>query len=164
MELDLARIPDLLRSPVVPPPLPTVGRALRMASGRADVVYGSRTLREGQRGGWMFYLGGRFISAVTNLLYATHLTDEPTCYKMFRREDLQQLNLRARGFEFCPEVTAKAARLGWRIHEIPIRYEPRSFEEGKKISWKDGVRAIWELLRWRFTPIRSFYKPGKTDA
>lgn len=113
-----------------------------------DVLYGSRFLRaENKHSSQAFYYGGRLVSLVANLLYGQRLTDEPTCYKMFRSSLLSQLPLRCRGFEFCPEVTALVAKRGYKIPETPISYSPRSFAEGKKINWRDGVEAIWTLLR-----------------
>jgi hypothetical protein len=87
---------------------------------------------------------------MVRVLYGAPLTDEATCYKLFRREVLQSLPLVCTRFEFCPEVTAKALRRGHKIVEVPIRYEARSIAEGKKIRWTDGVAAIWTLLRYRF--------------
>lgn len=97
-----------------------------------------------------FYLGGRLVTFVTNLLYGQHLTDEPTCYKFFDAQFLKSIPLKCQGFEFCPEVTAKVCKKGIKIHEIPINYYPRSIAEGKKINWKDGLEAIWTLLKYRF--------------
>lgn len=117
-----------------------------------QVVYGSRILRKGFKKSYeRYYLGGRVVSIVTNLLYGTNITDEPTCYKLFRTELLKSLDVQAQRFEFCPEVTAKIAKRGIKIVEVPISYEPRSLEEGKKIGWIDGIEAIWTLLRYRFT-------------
>ena len=124
--------------------------------GRARVVYGSRVLRRDNRYSHLrYYLGGRLLSLVANCLYGIRITDEPTCYKVFRRDLVKGLNLQCRGFEFCPEVTAKIARRGIPIHEVPIHYTPRTVEEGKKISWKDGFYAIWILLKYRCTTDRS---------
>jgi len=115
------------------------------------VVYGSRFLNtKNQHSYFSFYLGGQLVTLLTNMLYNQRLTDEPTCYKMFESKFLQSISLNCRGFEFCPEVTAKVAKRGIRIREIPINYYPRSIEEGKKISWYDGVEAIWVLLKYRF--------------
>jgi len=124
-------------------------------SGEAKVVYGSRRLRRENRqhSGLAFFLGGVFLTALANLLYRTRITDEPTCYKVFSTEVLREIPLRCHRFEFCPEVTAKVARRGHRIVEVPIRYEPRSVEEGKKIRLRDGIEAIWTLLRYRFGRI-----------
>lgn len=118
------------------------------------VLYGSRYLysvahRKG-RFPTSFYLGGQLVTKITNLLYGQRLTDEPTCYKLFKRELLLSFDLECEGFEFCPEVTAKAALRGIKIEEIPISYFPRSVDEGKKISWRDGITAISTLLKYRF--------------
>lgn len=121
-----------------------------MDKGDAKVVYGSRILGHNPMSRPSFYFGGRLLSLLTNLLYGTHITDEPTCYKMFRREVLADIDLRCEGFEFCPEVTAKIARRGYRIVEVPIRYAPRDIREGKKIRWRDGWIAIRTLVRLRF--------------
>ena len=114
-----------------------------------QVVYGSRNLHRNPRSSWSFYWGGRLLSWVANLLYGSHITDEATGYKAFRADLLRDLDLQSNGFEFCPEVTSKILRRGIRIHEVPISYQPRSFAEGKKINWCDGLRAIWTLLKYR---------------
>lgn len=114
-----------------------------------QVVYGSRNLRHNPRSYWSFYWGGRLVSWVANLLYGSHLTDEATGYKLFRTDLLRSLNLEAVGFEFCPEVTGKTLRRGIEIHEVPISYQPRSMDEGKKINWCDGLAAIWMLVKQR---------------
>jgi len=88
---------------------------------------------------------------LANLLYGTRISDEATCYKMFRTELLRSLPLRCEGFEFCPEVTAKIAKRGRPIAEVPIRYRARTRKSGKKIKWTDGLIAIWTLTRERFT-------------
>jgi len=126
-----------------------------IVEGTAQVVYGSRVLKaDNPYSHLRFYLGGRLLSLLANLLYGLWITDEPTCYKVFRRELLKGLNLQCRGFEFCPEVTAKIGRRGIPIHEVPIRYAPRTIDEGKKISWKDGLYAVWILLKYRFVRDR----------
>lgn len=119
-------------------------------TGQAEVVYGSRILGSNPISYRRYYWGGRFLTLVTNLLYRAGITDEPTCYKVFRRELLQSLTLEEDGFGFCPEVTAQVCRLGHRIIERPISYRPRSMAEGKKIRWKHGLEALWILLKWRF--------------
>ena len=116
---------------------------------KTDVVYGSRILGSGRRGGMAYYLGGRMLSVLTNLLYGSSITDEPTCYKVFRRSVLDGMELRCTGFEFCPEFTAKALKAGHKIYEVPIKYYPRSAAEGKKIRFRDGLEAIWTLLKYR---------------
>lgn len=118
--------------------------------GRASVVYGSRVLAQNPRFKNSYYWGGRFLSVATNLLYGTDITDEPTCYKAFKADILKGLDLKCTGFEFCPEVTAKVARAGHKIMEVPVSYNPRSFEEGKKIRLKDGLMALYTLLKYRF--------------
>ena len=118
--------------------------------GRAEVVYGSRILKNPARSYHRYYWGGRLVSLWTNLLYGSHLTDEPTCYKVFRTPLLRSLDLKCTGFEFCPEATAKVLKRGIAIFELPISYRPRRMEEGKKIRWTDGVIALWTLLKLRF--------------
>jgi glycosyltransferase involved in cell wall biosynthesis len=114
------------------------------------VLYGSRRLRfRSSAVDWRFYLGGLLVTWWTNILYGSRLTDEPTCYKMWRRGLIQSIDLEADGFEFCPEVTAKVLRQGIRIPEIQIRYFPRGIEGGKKIRAKDGFIHLWTLLRHR---------------
>ena len=119
--------------------------------GRAEVVYGSR-FRGGPTKTMFFHhmLGNRFLTLVTNVLYDTILTDMETCYKCFRVEIVQGIPLRSRSFDFEPEVTAKMLKRGHRIYEVPISYTGREFDEGKKISWKDGFAAIWTLIKYRF--------------
>ena len=96
------------------------------------------------------YFGGRMITKITNFLFLSNLTDEPTCYKMFKAELLPALNLKCERFEFCPEFTAKVAKKGIKIHEVPISYNPRRKNEGKKIKFKDGLEAIAVLIKNRF--------------
>jgi dolichol-phosphate mannosyltransferase len=117
---------------------------------RAAVVYGSRVLGRGEKSSFAFYFGGRLLSFLVNILYGAKITDEPTCYKMFRSGVIKSLRLKCTRFEFCPEVTAKVLRSGHKIREVPISYKPRKISEGKKIRWKDGVEAIWTLLKYRF--------------
>jgi dolichol-phosphate mannosyltransferase len=119
-------------------------------AGQTDVVYGSRILGPDKPGAWLFYLGGRVVTWATNLLYFSALTDEPTCYKLFKGGLIRGMHLTCTGFEFCPEVTAKVLKRGHRIVEVPIRYFPRGVAEGKKIRPRDGLKAIFELLKWRF--------------
>jgi dolichol-phosphate mannosyltransferase len=119
-------------------------------AGDADVVYGSRITGPDKPGSLKFYFGGRLVTIATNLLYWARLTDEPTCYKLFRGDLIRSIPLTCTGFEFCPEVTAKILKRGLRIAEVPIRYFPRSIAEGKKIRSWDGVLALYELLKWRF--------------
>ena len=119
-----------------------------------QVVYGSRRLHHNyfvrRHSGHIFALGGIFLTWLTNLLYQTAITDEPTCYKMFKIDLLKSIDLQCQRFEFCPEVTAKIAKKGIKIHEVPINYYPRHKDEGKKINWLDGMEAVWTLLKNRF--------------
>jgi len=117
-----------------------------------EVVYGSRNLKkENRRSYFRYYLGGVLLTKITNLLFSSRLTDEPTCYKAFRREVINNLDIEADGFEWEPEVTAKLLKAGYQIEEVPIRYYPRSFKQGKKLSWRDGLKAIWTLFKYRFS-------------
>jgi glycosyltransferase involved in cell wall biosynthesis len=120
--------------------------------GKAQVVYGSRRLRKANKqfSGLSFYLGGVALSWLTTMLYFNHITDEPTCYKTFRADVIKKLRIKGDKFEWEPEVTAKMLKQGIKIHEVPIRYYPRDVKQGKKIRWKDGVQAIWILIKYRF--------------
>jgi len=115
-----------------------------------SVVYGSRSRQKSNPAcSQWFLLGGLTLTWITNFLYHTGITDEPTCYKVFRTDLLKSLPLECKRFEFCPEVTALVARRGFKIHEVPIRYSPRSPAEGKKIRMKDWFEAVTVLLRHR---------------
>ena len=116
------------------------------------VIYGSRFLnKENKHSYQTFYVGGRIVTYIANILFNQHLTDEPTCYKFFDAAFLKSIPLKCKKFEFCPEVTAKVAKRGIKIKEVPVRYYPRLMEEGKKIRWTDGVAAMGTLLKYRFT-------------
>jgi glycosyltransferase involved in cell wall biosynthesis len=121
-----------------------------IVTGRADVVYGSRFLGRHRVFLFTHYMGNRLLTLLTNILYNTMLTDMETCYKAMRREVLDGLDLQSNGFGIEPEITAKIFKRGYRVYEVPITYDGRTYEEGKKISWKDGVVALWVLLRYRF--------------
>lgn len=131
--------------------------------GETKVVYGSRFIGKPQKernldflkkhhtdAHTLFYIGGRFLTFITNLLYKTHITDEATCYKVFTKDVLKQMKLSCRRFEFCPEITAHIAKKGHPILEVPISYYPRSTRQGKKIRFKDGFEALWTLIKYRF--------------
>ena len=138
MEYDPAEVPDLIE-PIV--------------AGHADVVYGSR-LRGGkpQRAFLFWHLvGNRFLSLVTNALFNTTLSDMETGYKAFRTDILRSLDLRENGFGIEPEITGKVCKRKLRIYELPISYYGRTHDEGKKITWRDGFRALWVLVRVRIT-------------
>lgn len=117
----------------------------------ADVVYGSRLRHRNKIAGIHYLLGALTLTFITNLLYGTRITDEPTGYKLFKSDVIKSLNLVYDGFEFCPEVTAKVCRRGYRIHEVPISYQPRSVAEGKKIGWRDFFIHAYVLLKYRFS-------------
>jgi len=121
-----------------------------MLRGNAQVVYGSRFTGERRNMLFLHWVGNRFLSLVTNVLYNTTLSDMETCYKLFDRRVLRGMTIRAERFEFEPEVTAKVLRRGIRIYEVPISYTGREFEEGKKITWRDGFVALWTLVKYRF--------------
>jgi len=119
--------------------------------GRADVVYGSRFLG-GPRKAMLFWhaAGNKLLTFITNILYDAILSDMETCYKVFRSDVIKDIPLHARRFEFEPEVTAKVLKRGYRIYEVPITYTGREYEEGKKITWRDGFSALWTLIKYRF--------------
>jgi len=119
--------------------------------GIADVVYGSRFLG-GPRRAVMFWhmIANQLLTLMTNVLYNTILTDMETGYKVFRREVIQGMKLRARGFEFEPEFTAKVLKRRFRIFEVPISFNPRDYSQGKKIKLRDAFLAVWALLKYRF--------------
>ena len=120
--------------------------------GRAAVVYGSR-FRGGPTKAMFFWhmIGNKFLTTVTNILYNTILTDMETCYKVFRADVIRDIPLRAKGFEFEPEITSKVLKRGYRIYEVPISYNGREFDEGKKLNpWKEGPKAFYYLVKYRF--------------
>ena len=119
--------------------------------GRADIVYGSRCLGGPHRVLFFWhYVGNKFLTLFSNMLNNLNLTDMEVGYKVFRRHILDQIHLKSNRFGFEPEFTAKIARLRPRIYEVPISYSGRSYEEGKKITWKDGVVALYCIVRYRF--------------
>jgi glycosyltransferase involved in cell wall biosynthesis len=123
--------------------------------GWADVVFGSRFLGGPHRVLYFsHYLGNRLITFLSNLLTNLNLSDMEVCYKAFRREILDEIEIEARRFGVEPELTAKVAKLRCRIYEVPISYSGRTYEEGKKITWRDGIAAIWHILRFNLTSRR----------
>jgi glycosyltransferase involved in cell wall biosynthesis len=125
--------------------------------GKANVVYGSRLkdypLRiAGSKRTPLIshYLGNKFLTFLTNLLYGESVTDMETCYKVFKKEVVKDMEINARRFDLEPEITAKILKRGYKIHEVPIKVKPRGYDEGKKISWKDGFVAVWTLLKYKF--------------
>jgi len=137
---------DLEYSPEEYPELITL-----ICEGRADVVYGSRFL--GRHRVFMFthYLGNRVLTLITNILYNTMLSDMETCYKVMRTSVLRSMTLKSKGFGIEPELTAKIFKRRYRVYEVPITYDGRGYSEGKKITWRDGVVALWVLIKFRFT-------------
>jgi len=121
--------------------------------GRADVVYGSRLSGGKVARAFKFthYMGNKFLSFLTNVLYDCTLTDMETCYKVFKADIFKKITIKSNRFEFEPEITAKVLKQGVRIYELPISYYGRDYAEGKKITWKDGFGAIWALIRYRFS-------------
>ncbi|MFI5071640.1 MAG: glycosyltransferase family 2 protein [Terriglobales bacterium] len=119
--------------------------------GRADVVYGSRFLGGPQRVHFFWhYVGNKFLTLLSDIVTNLTLSDMETCYKVFRKEVIRGMRLRSNRFGFEPEVTARVAKARWRIYEVPISYAGRSYEEGKKITWRDGVVTLYAILRYRF--------------
>ena len=134
LELDPAELATLVR-PIL--------------AGESDVVYGSRFLHGSQGAPWLSVAANRFLTALTNVLFGAHLTDMETCYKVMRSEIARDLRLEANRFDIEPEITGKLLRAGHRIIERPVRFEPRSRTQGKKIGWRDGVKAIAVLTKLR---------------
>jgi glycosyltransferase involved in cell wall biosynthesis len=123
-----------------------------IVEGRADVVYGSRFLGGPQRVHYFWhYVANRMLTLLSDIFTNLKLSDMETCYKVFRREVLQGMQLKSNRFGFEPEVTAKIAKHDWRIYEVPISYAGRTYEEGKKITWKDGLQALWCIIRYKFS-------------
>ena len=118
--------------------------------GRADVVYGSRFLGGPQRVHYFWhYVANRWLTLLSDIFTNLKLTDMETCYKVFRKEVLTGIEIKSNRFGFEPEITAKIAKHNWRVYEVPITYAGRTYEEGKKITWKDGVQALWCIIRFR---------------
>lgn len=120
--------------------------------GKADVAYGSRlTAGKPVRAfNVLHYFGNKFLTLMTNILYNTTLTDMETCYKAFKAEFLKGVVIRSNRFDFEPEITAKVLKRGAKLYEAPISYSGRNFDEGKKITWRDGISALWTLIKFRF--------------
>jgi glycosyltransferase involved in cell wall biosynthesis len=138
LEYDPAEYPQLI-APII--------------DGRADVVFGSRFIGETHRVLLFWhYLGNKLLTTLSNMFTGLNLTDMETCYKVFRREAIDAIapTLKSDRFGFEPEVTAKIAKRGLRVYELPISYSGRDYSEGKKITWKDGLQALWCIIRFRF--------------
>ena len=138
-----------------------------LVKGEADVVYGSRFMAGVKGMKLANWTANKILTGMSNLLFGAGITDEATAYKAFRREVLDAMERKCMRFEFCPEVTAKVRRLGYRIHEVPVSYNPRGVLEGKKIRWHDGVEAMATLFRYRMAPLSSFARtaaPARAKA
>ena len=122
-----------------------------ICTGRADVVYGSRLIGRHRVFLFTHCLGNRLLTGLTNMLYNTMLTDMETCFKAMRIDVLRSMTLRSDRFGIEPELTATIFKRGYRVYEVPITYDGRGYDEGKKITWKDGIVAVWTLLKYRFT-------------
>ena len=149
MELSPADLPELLKP---------------LKQEDIQVVYGSRFLNGRGNASFHNFVANRLLATYTNLLYGCRITDESTGYKAFSTELITQLNLTCEGFEFCPEVTAKILRAGYRIYEVPVSYFPRTKKEGKKLRfWSDGLFAAWTLLKYRFVQKTELFKSTVQD-
>ena len=123
-----------------------------IATDTADVVYGSRLADKRNNGNFLLlsFLANVTLTALTRLLYGTYLTDMETCYKAFRADFIKDITIKSNRFDFEPEITAKILKRNVRFMEVPISYNARKVHQGKKITWKDGVQAIWTLFKYRF--------------
>ncbi len=126
--------------------------------GKAGVVYGTRLKNypikffgKKHTPFLTHYLGNKFLSFITRVLYQSNITDMETCYKVFRKNVIKNIKIKSNRFEFEPEITAKILKGGYKIHEVQIRVNPRGYDEGKKITWRDGFLAIWTLVKYRFS-------------
>jgi len=135
-----------------------------IVNGKADVVYGSRFLGNPIGMAFKNRVANWILTAASNFLYDARITDEATAYKAFRTSVLREISLKCRRFEFCPEVTSKLRRLGYRIQEAPIRYNARGIADGKKIRARDGFEALLTLVKYRFAPRRAIVRTEPLPA
>lgn len=118
-----------------------------------SAVYGSRFLKKHKPLYRIYFYGNKFLTKLTKILYNSQITDMETCYKMFKSELIKSIKLQSNGFEIEPEITAKILKRGIKIKEVPINYKPRKISEGKKINFRDGLKAIWTLFYWKLKPV-----------
>jgi glycosyltransferase involved in cell wall biosynthesis len=120
--------------------------------GRADIVYGSRLsgAKVKRAFNYWHYIGNKFLTFITNLLYNSIISDMETCYKVFRADVIKNIQIKSNRFDFEPEITAKVLKRKYKLFEMPISYYGRDFKEGKKITWRDGFSAVWALIKYRF--------------
>ena len=119
---------------------------------KTKVVYGTRLsyIKSHKRNMyWLHYFGNWVLTLITNLLFSSRLTDMETCYKVFTKDVIDNIKLKSRRFDFEPEITAKILKTGHKIYEIPISFQARNFDEGKKITWRDGIKALYSLIKYR---------------
>jgi len=128
-----------------------------LAEGRADVVYGVRGFAGQTAFSFWFVMGNKAVTFAANVLFDCYISDLESGYKALRSDLWRRLNLQGRRFDIEPDITARVLRLGYRIHEVPIRYYARTREEGKKLTWRDGLRAVYELLRLRLRTYRGLF-------
>ena len=120
---------------------------------KTKAVYGTRLsyIKSHKRNMYrLHYFGNWVLTLITNLLFHSRLTDMETCYKVFTKDVIERIKLKSRRFDFEPEITAKILKIGYKIHEVPITFQARKFEEGKKITWRDGIKALYYLIKYRF--------------
>ena len=135
-----------------------------LVEGRADAVYGVRGFAGQTAFSYWFVMGNKLVTLATNVLFDCYISDMETGYKVLRSELWKRLNLQGKRFDIEPEITARVLRLGYRIHEVPISYYARSREEGKKLTWLDGVKALGTLLRLRLASRQSLFGEAQADG
>lgn len=118
--------------------------------GKTEIVFGSRFLKNPPKIRLLSKLANFAVTTTANILYDARITDEATCYKVFKANVLKSIPLKCKRFEFCPEIIAKVRKKGYEIYEVPVTFKPRTLAEGKKIGWKDGFQALWTLVKYRF--------------
>jgi glycosyltransferase involved in cell wall biosynthesis len=116
----------------------------------AEAVYGSRFLKTWKSTSLLHFMVNKFLTTLTNIFFGSSLTDMETCYKMIKTDVMRDLDIRSSRFEMEPEITAKLLKKGYVIREVPVSYRGRSYDEGKKIGWRDGVEALWTIFKYRF--------------